>query len=92
MYPFQNASHRPDVSRPRPIVRERQPAIAFLIIAVFGGGTAICAALMAPVLWAAVTDALQQSRPAYRNCGAVTENASRMSCDESGLKTKERHR
>ena len=76
---FQNAIDAADF-RKRQTRASKQPTIAFLIIGLFAAGTAICAALLAPVLWAAVTDVIQQSRLTYVQCSSVKKDDSRLAC------------
>lgn len=59
---------------------QREPAIVLLILAPLAGGVAICAALMAPILWTAVTEAFQPPAPTYQQCGVVKEDAARLAC------------
>jgi hypothetical protein len=60
--------------------QQREPAIVLLILAVFAGGVAICAALMVPILWTAISESLQRPGPTYQQCGAVKEDAARLTC------------
>jgi hypothetical protein len=60
--------------------KRREPAIVLLILAVFAGGVALCAALMVPILWTAMSETLQRPGPTYQQCGAVKEDAARLTC------------
>jgi hypothetical protein len=54
-----NGTHLPENPE---VARERQPDMAVLIVALFAGGALICAALIAPILLAPVTEMTQPSR------------------------------
>jgi len=69
-----------DSPRGQATARQRESAIVLLVLALFAGGVAICAALMAPILWTAVTEAFRQPAPTYPQCGALKEDAARLAC------------
>jgi hypothetical protein len=65
---------------PRGVARERRSAVVFLIVALYVGGTAICMALIVPILGAAVTETAQRPILTYPQCGAVEEDTDRLAC------------
>lgn len=75
----------------RESARRRPSVIVVLVVGLFAGGAAICTALIAPILWAAASDAVQQSRSAYQPCAAVTEDARRLACYDRVLRQKSPH-
>jgi len=83
---LRNSKAVTDLPRPQTADRERQRGITFLIVALFAGGTATCTALIAPVLWAAVTDVVQHSRLTYPRCGTVKDNSGRQACHDRVLR------
>jgi len=88
---FQSAIDPTDLPIRQTVARIGQPVIDYLIVGLFAGGTAICTALITPILWAAVTDAVQQSRLTYQQCGAVKEETGRLACYDSVLRQNSLH-
>jgi hypothetical protein len=83
---FRSSKAVTDLPTRQAIGRERQRGITFLILALFAGGTGICTALIAPILWTAVTDVVQQSRSTYPRCGTVKDIAGRQACHDRVLR------
>jgi hypothetical protein len=72
-----------DVTGPaqlRRVAREQKPAIVLLLVAFFAGASLICAGLIAPILWAAVTEDPLRPKVTYQKCGTIKEEASRLAC------------
>jgi hypothetical protein len=69
-----------DSRRGQVTARQGESAIVLLILALFAGGVAICVALMVPILWTAMTEAVQRSTPTYQECRAVKEDTARLAC------------
>jgi hypothetical protein len=68
------------------VARQREPYTLVLIMALFVGGAIFCPALIAPILWTAVTEFGQRPTLTYRQCGAVREDNNRLACYESVLR------
>jgi hypothetical protein len=77
---LKTAPDKTDLPKPQKRARQRQPAIVVLLVTLFASSAAICAVLMIPILWVAVTDGVQQSRPTYQQCGLLKEDANRLAC------------
>jgi len=89
---FEDSVDPPHFPRCQTAARERQPAVVFLVVGLFAGATAICMALIAPILWVAVRDAVRQSRLTYQQqCAAVKEDASRPACYDRLLRRNSLH-
>jgi hypothetical protein len=69
-----------DFPKPRKAARKRQPVIVILIITLFASSTVMCAVLIIPILWVAVTDASQPPRPTYQQCDALKGDTERLAC------------
>jgi hypothetical protein len=89
--PADNPIDSTDFPARQTVARQREPAIVLLILALFAGGVAICAALMVPILWTAVTEAFQRPAPTYQQCGAVKEDAARLACFDRILRQNSLH-
>ena len=85
---FRDSFDATDFPKRQTVARERQPAIALLILGLFAGGTATCAALIAPILWTGVTDAFQPAWLTYQQCGTVQEDTSRLAYYDRLLRQK----
>jgi hypothetical protein len=51
-----------------------------LIIALFALPTLICVALIAPILWTALTETFILPRLTFQQCAVVKDSAARLSC------------
>jgi hypothetical protein len=89
--PVNNPIVSTDSRRGQATAPQREPAIVLLVLALFASGVAICAALMAPILWTAVTEAFQPPAPTYQQCGAVKEDAARLACFDRILRQNSLH-
>ncbi len=89
--PVNNPIASTDSPRGQATARQRESAIVFLILALFGSGVAICAALIAPILWTAVTEAFQRPAPTFQQCGTVKEDAARLACFDRILRQNSLH-
>lgn len=49
--------------RPAKAIRERQPAVVRLVVVLVVGTAVVCATLVAPVLWRAMTESVFHSGP-----------------------------
>ena len=78
--PPRNTIDSTDFPKPRKVVRKRQPVIVILIIALFASSTVMCAVLIIPILWVAVTDTSQRPRLTYQQCDALQEDTERLAC------------
>lgn len=75
-----NATSHLDPPHHRKAARERPSSIALAITALLVGVTAVCTALIAPILWTAIREFAVLPKLTYEQCGAVTEDASRLAC------------
>jgi hypothetical protein len=80
---FDQRSRLPEKSR---AAWEREPDIAVLIVALIAGGTMICAALIAPILLAAVTEMTRPPSVTYQQCGALKQDPNRLACYDRVLR------
>ena len=55
-----------DAAKRKPISGKRLPAVLVLVIAVFALPTLVCVALIAPILWTALTDTAMRPALSYR--------------------------
>jgi len=83
---FDNSTDAADFPRNRGAARQREPDIAVLIVALFAGGTMICAALIAPILLAAVTEMTRPPSVTYQQCGALKQDPNRLACYDRVLR------
>jgi len=83
---FDNSINAADFPRNRGAARQREPDIAVLIVALFAGGTMICAALIAPILLAAVTEMTRPPSVTYQQCGALKQDPNRLACYDRVLR------
>jgi hypothetical protein len=80
-----------DFPRGQATARQREPALVLLILALFAGGVAICVALMVPILWTAMTEAVQRPPLTYQQCRAVKEDSARLACFDRVLRQNSLH-